>query len=100
MTSFNLGKAVKKWLQQKKSYKEISAILGKTPEECIEAYRSYMGLSTPIFKSSDNLEKLILQGKKLHIYGESGVGKSYIVNKIANKFNFHLFVSLEITTLI
>jgi len=92
MKSFNLGKSVKKWLQQGKDYFFIAKILGKTAEECIEAYRSYMGF-TPSFKTSNNLEKLILQKSKLHIYGESGVGKTYIIKKIAEKLELRVFVS-------
>lgn len=92
MKSFNLGKTTKKLLQQGKDYSFISKMLGKTPEECIEAYHSYIGY-TPTFKSSDNLEELILQKRKLHIYGESGVGKSYLVKKFAEELELRVFVS-------
>lgn len=92
MKSFNLGKAVKKWLQQGKDYVFIGNLLKRTPEECIEAYRSYMGFR-PNFKSSDNIEELILLKRKLHIYGDSGVGKTYLIKKFAEKLELRVFTS-------
>lgn len=92
MKSFDLGRAVKKWLLQEKNYNEIAEVLNSTPEECIEAYRSFMGFS-PSYKSSDNLEHLIKTKQKIHIYGGSGVGKTYIIKHLANKLKLQLFVS-------
>ena len=92
MKSFNLGKSVKKWLQQGKDYFFIAELLGKTPDQCIEAYRAYMGFK-PIFKSSENVEQRILQKKKLHLYGDSGVGKSYLIKKLAEELELQVFYS-------
>lgn len=91
--SFNLGKAVKKWRQQGKSFEKIAVLLQETPNECIDAFNKYMGLNVRKIKSSINLETLITKNKKIHLYGSSGVGKSFSIEQIAEKLGYQVFVS-------
>jgi len=87
-----LGKAVKKWIMNGRSYEEISRILNTPINECIDAYFEYMHYDVQP-KAFHELEKLILNGEKIHVYGNNGVGKTHIVKSIARKNNFGLVVS-------
>lgn len=79
-----LGKRVKKLLGQNIPIKEIAQMTGHNARECIEAYRKYMGL--PIkSRTSDDLEMFIEMRESVHLYGETGVGKTYSVTQIAEK---------------
>lgn len=91
LTTFNLGKAVKKLKMQNVSIEKIAEIVDKTPEECINAYKKYMGFTyTPIHK---DLKKLILEKEKIHLYGSSGTGKSYAIKNLARELNLTPFFS-------
>lgn len=88
----NLGKSVKKWLGQGKNIEEISALLKKSPEECYSAFQRYMG-RTQISKHDNKLLELIKNREKIHLYGETGSGKSYLVRQLSSLLGFDMVVS-------
>lgn len=88
----NLGKSVKKWLGQGKNIDEISVLLKKSPEECYSAFQRYMG-RTPISKQDNKLVDLIKNREKIHLYGETGTGKSYLVRQLSNLLGMDMVLS-------
>lgn len=85
---FNLGKSVKKWLQQKKDIAFIAELLDTPVSDCINAYHDYMGWGRTLTeKSGKDLMTLILQKKKVHIYGGAGCGKTFSVDVIAKELD-------------
>jgi len=62
--------------------------------ECITAYHNYMGWASVIpERYSRDLKKMILQRKKLHIFGDSGVGKTHTIKAIGNDLNLDVVIS-------
>lgn len=103
MKAINLGRTVKKWLGQGKDIVEISSILTTlgykySVQDCIDAYYSLMGWMRVIpERSSQELVKAILNKEKLHIYGDTGCGKTFTIKNIASELNLDLMVSYATT---
>ena len=95
----NVGKTVKKWLGQGKDIAEISAILHTmgfkySVQDCIDAYYDYMGWARVISeRSGSGLMKAILNREKIHIYGSTGVGKTFTIKSIAKQLDLDMIVS-------
>lgn len=77
MKRMELWKRVKKLRMQKISWDKISKICEKTKFECKLAYYNHFGIKM----KNTKLNQLIRQKQKIHIYGDSGVGKTFIVSK-------------------
>lgn len=75
MKTMPLGRRVKKLLMQNLNWTEISKICGKPEIICRDAYASFMGLKI----NNPKLHELINSKAKIHVYGESGSGKTYTV---------------------
>ncbi len=95
----NIGKTVKKWLGQGKDITTISSILNSmghkySVQDCIDAYYDYMGWARVFSeRSSGELIKAILNREKIHIYGGTGVGKTFNINSIAKEIDLDMIVS-------
>lgn len=88
-TGFDLGKAVKKLSLQGKSLEYIANLYNSTIDECFFAYQKFMGI-TPTSKESKELEKLIKNNKSVHVYGETGSGKTTLIKEISSKLGFSI----------
>ncbi len=95
-----LGKMVKKWIGQKKDIFSVCRLLSKTPnfsnltpEECLKEYSQYIKYFNIKSNTSENVEKLLKENKKLHIYGETGSGKSWLIERVADKLGLNLIKS-------
>ena len=95
----NLGKTVKKWLQQGKDVAQITSILNSSGQkysiqDCINAYYDYMGWQRVIpERSGRELVTAIMNRGKIHVYGGTGVGKTFTVNAIAKELKLDIVVS-------
>lgn len=95
----NVGKTVKKLLGQGKSVSEISTMLNSmgtkcSVQDCIDSYYDYMGWNRVISERSGNeLTKAILNREKIHIYGSTGVGKTFTIKSIAKELDLDVIVS-------
>jgi len=95
----NVGKTVKKWLGQSKDITEVSTILNSmgykySVQDCIDAYYDYMGWRRVISeRSGDGLIKAIMNREKLHVYGGTGVGKSFTIKSIAKELDLDMIIS-------
>ncbi len=95
----NVGKTVKKWLAQGKDISEISAILHSmgnnySVQECIDEYYNYMGWRRVISeRSGAGFIKAVMNREKIHIYGSTGVGKTFTVKSIAKELGLDMILS-------
>jgi len=95
----NVGKTVKKWLASGKDIAEISAVLHTmghkySVQDCIDAYYDYMGWDRVISeRSGSGLMKAILNREKIHVYGGTGVGKTFTIKSIAKQLDLDLIIS-------
>lgn len=95
----NLGKTVKKWLSQGKNIWDICSILNASGhkcvvQDCIDAYYNYMGWQRVIpERSGRELIEGIMNRGKMHVYGGTGVGKTFTVNAIAKELKLDIVVS-------
>lgn len=95
----NVGKTVKKWLAQGKDISEISAILHNmghkySIQECIDAYYDYMGWRRVISeRSGAGFIKAVMNREKIHIYGSTGVGKTFTVKSVAKELDLDMILS-------
>lgn len=95
----NLGKTVKKWLGQGKDVIEISSILNASGhkysvQDCINAYYDYMGWRRVIpERSGQAIITAIMNREKIHIYGSTGVGKTFTIDAIAKELKLDTIVS-------
>lgn len=95
------GKIVKKWIQQGESLDFVANLLSCTPQEAYSDYLHYtkQGMyfgKTAINMVSDTrffLKQVIAQNKSVHVYGNTGCGKTFNVKKIANELNLDVHVS-------
>ena len=99
LKKINLGKTVKKWLGQGKNITEVSASINAlghkcSIQECIDAYYDYMGWHR-IFseRSGDEVIRAILNREKIHIYGGTGVGKTFTIKSIAKELDLDIIFS-------
>ncbi len=96
---FNLGKTVKKWFQQGKDVVQIYSILNSSGhkcsvQDCINAYYDYMGWQRVIpERSGREIITAIMNRGKVHIYGSTGVGKTFTINAIAKELKLDMVVS-------
>jgi len=88
----DLGKMVKKWMGQGKNLEEVALFLGKTPEECYSAFQRYMGRNQ-VSQQDKKLLDLIKNKGKVHLYGETGCGKTYLVKQLSALLHKELVVS-------
>lgn len=99
MKRMEVGKRVKKLLGQNKDLEFIAKVINSnrtdklTPKQCLDAYYRYMGKINPSVKASNNLERLVRQGRKIHLFGATGVGKTYAVQQIAKLLDLTLVMS-------
>jgi len=95
----HIGRTVKKWLGQGKDIVEVSSILNSmgykvSVQDCINEYYSLMGWRRVIpERSGRELITAIMNREKLHIYGGTGVGKTFTINSIAKELKLDLIVS-------
>jgi len=95
----NVGKTVKKLLGQGKTVSEISTMLNSmgykySVQDCIDEYYSLMGWARVISERSGNeVMKAILNREKIHIYGSTGVGKTFTIKSIAKELDLDTIVS-------
>lgn len=104
-----LGRIVKKWLGQGKCLVFIAEMLSRTPEfkditpeECYYAYNKFMGSpynfdinSTPKTGTTtiEYIRNAITHNKPIHIYGSTGVGKTFFVKDVAEELDKELHIS-------
>jgi len=92
---------VKKLVYQNSfSVDEIAKMTKHSIEECMEAFEIYTGKKLPAsFLIAGNerqikqLRKLILQRKKILLFGKNGIGKSIIPKKIAQEIGWRIVYS-------
>lgn len=95
----NVGKTVKKLLQQKKSLSFIAEVINShedytlTPTECLDEYYKYMGMVNPTVHTSENLVQMVKDKKKIHLFGATGSGKSYAIKQVANALDIQMIKS-------
>jgi len=95
----NVGKTVKKWLASGKNITEISTLLhsmGHTysVQECIDEYYDYMGWRRVISeRSGAGFIKAVMNREKIHIYGSTGVGKTFTVKSVARELDLDMIIS-------
>ena len=95
----NVGKTVKKWIGQGKNIAEVSTILHSmghkySIQDCIDAYYDYMGWRRVISeRSGAGFIKAVLNREKIHVYGSTGVGKTFTVKSVAKELDLDMIVS-------
>jgi len=93
-----LGRRVKKLVWQNKyTLDEIAKICNSTIEECSTAYEDFMGHKLPATfllagseEQQNQLRTLILQNKKILLFGTNGVGKSSLPRLIAKEVGWRI----------
>lgn len=99
MKKMEIGRRVKKLLGQNITLETIAKIINEnrkgklSPKRCLDLYYQYMGIVNPTAIASNDLEYLIKSKEKIHLFGETGSGKTYLVEQIADLLNKPLIVS-------
>lgn len=99
MKRMNVGKRVKKLLGQDMNLDTIAKIVNRnrtntlTPKQCLDKYYTYIGKVNPTARASAELDKLIEQKEQIHLFGTTGSGKTYLVERLADLLNMTLVKS-------